>query len=83
MHFSEITYQSITLFKRAEINPTMLKLSSVAVQSDSPAIMGRRDRFTNKVDLSPVTQQNKSTKLIWFVITINNNMHIQPYFTRT
>jgi len=47
------THQSITLFKRAEINPTMLKLSSVAVQSESPAIMGMSERFTNKVDLSP------------------------------
>jgi len=31
----------------------MLKLSSVAVQSERPAMIGIRDRFTNKVDLSP------------------------------
>ena len=48
-----VTYQSITLFNMAEINPTMLKLSSVAVQSERPAMMGIRERFTNKVDLSP------------------------------
>ena len=32
----------------------MLKLSSVAVQSESPAIIGRRERFTNTLELSPV-----------------------------
>lgn len=50
----------MTLFKRAEINPTMLKLNSVAEQSESPAMIGRRERFTNKVDLSPV-KQHKTT----------------------
>lgn len=50
------THQSITLFKRAETNPTMLKLSSVAVQSERPAITGIRERFTNTLELSPVIQ---------------------------
>lgn len=56
---SEATHQSITLFKRAETNPTMLKLSSVAVQSERPAIMGMRERFTSRLELSPVTQHDK------------------------
>lgn len=50
------THQSITLFKRAETNPTMLKLSSVAVQSERPAIIGIREMFTNTLELSPVIQ---------------------------
>ena len=45
----------MTLFNIAEANPTMLKLSSAAVQSERPAMMGRRERLTNKDDLSPVT----------------------------
>ena len=49
----------MTLFKRAETNPTMLKLSSVAVQSERPAIIGRRERFTNTLELSPVIQHDK------------------------
>jgi len=43
----------MTLFNIAEANPTMLKLSSAAVQSERPAMMGRRERLTNKDDLSP------------------------------
>ena len=34
----------------------MLKLSSVAVQRESPAMIGIRERFTNRVDLSPEKQ---------------------------
>ena len=56
---SKATHQSITLFKRAETNPTMLKLSSVAVHSERPAIMGTRERFTNRLELSPETQHEK------------------------
>ena len=56
---SQVTHQSIRLFKRAETNPTMLKLSSVAVHSERPAIMGIRERFTNRLELSPVTQHDK------------------------
>ena len=48
----------MTLFRRADINPTMLKLSSEAVQSDRPAMIGRRDRFTNTLDLSPIKTNN-------------------------
>ena len=54
------THQSITLFRRAEINPTILKLSSVAVQSDSPAMIGRRERLTNTLDLSPEKKKKKN-----------------------
>jgi len=52
------------LFNIAETNPTMLKLSSVAVQSERPAMIGIRDRFTNKVDLSPENITNCNTKQI-------------------
>ena len=52
----------MTLFRRADINPTMLKLSSEAVQSDRPAMIGRRDRFTNTLDLSPIKKNNKNNE---------------------
>ena len=52
----------MTLFRRADINPTMLKLSSEAVQSDRPAMIGRRDRFTNTLDLSPIKKNNTNNE---------------------
>lgn len=71
---TEVTYQSITLFKRAEINPTMLKLSSVAVQRESPAMIGIRARFTNRVDLSPEIQyKRKPNNKEGLRMTVNKN----------
>ena len=66
--FNSPTHQSMTLFRRADINPTMLKLSSEAVQSDRPAMIGRRDRFTNTLDLSPIkTNNTKKWKRSFFL----------------
>lgn len=43
-----LQYQSMMLVERAAEKPTVLKLSSVAVHSARPAIMGKRDRFTHR-----------------------------------
>lgn len=43
-----LQYQSMMLVERAAEKPTVLKLSSVAVHSARPAMMGKRDRFTHK-----------------------------------
>ena len=62
----------MTLFRRADINPTILKLSSEAVQSDRPAMIGRRDRFTNTLDLSPIKKTiQKNEKEVSFYIQIS------------
>ena len=59
----------MTLFRRADINPTMLKLSSEAVQSDRPAMIGRRDRFTNTLDLSPIKKTIQIIKKMFLFIS--------------
>ena len=59
----------MTLFRRADINPTMLKLSSEAVQSDRPAMIGRRDRFTNTLDLSPIKKTIQIMKKTFLFIS--------------
>ena len=59
----------MTLFRRADINPTMLKLSSEAVQSDRPAMIGRRDRFTNTLDLSPIKKTIQIMKKMFLFIS--------------
>lgn len=43
-----LQYQSMMLVERAAEKPTVLKLSSVAVHSARPAIIGKRDRFTHR-----------------------------------
>lgn len=43
-----LQYQSMMLVERAAEKPTVLKLSSVAVHSARPAMMGKRDKFTHR-----------------------------------
>ena len=45
--FNNWTHQSMMLVERAAEKPSMLKLSSVAVHSARPAMMGNRERFTH------------------------------------
>lgn len=49
---SVLPYQSMMLVERAAEKPSMLKLTSVAVQRARPAMTGNRDRFTH----SPATK---------------------------